>query len=398
MTIPSCTHALCVILLLLATSRVAVAADPAGALRELGIAPGAPYPASSVIVGVRIDWSTHQRGAIGSDNFMMTWADDEHQYGIWGDGGGFGGDNAKHRVLFGVARIEGPHHAFKAFNRLGHRENSEHEAKLTGKSWGMVSVGGILYAWIHPDPIGGTGGKWDWIFREARLHSSADHGATWRAADWAFTLGERLAGGNILQFGRDYAGARDEFVYHYLVDVMQPDVTTNRLQTPGKIVLLRAPKTRLMERDAYEFYAGPSNARPRWSKHLADRRAIFEDPKGIGPTAGISYNPGLKRYLLCVENSQPTAGNLGVFEAPEPWGPWSTVVYLTQSTGTWFGHNNNGPHDVPANNFFWHFPTKWMDPAGRDVSVNFTGGGRGRNNDSFNTVRVLLMPANSVGR
>ena len=42
---------------------------------------------------MNIDWSTHQRHAPGSDNFQLTWADDGHQYGIWGDGGGFAGTN-----------------------------------------------------------------------------------------------------------------------------------------------------------------------------------------------------------------------------------------------------------------------------------------------------------------
>jgi hypothetical protein len=53
---------------------------------------------------------------------------------------------------------------------------------------------------------------------------------------------------------------------------------------------------------------------------------------------------------------------------------------------------NDGPHEVAPNCFFWHFPTKWMDATGRDVNLNFTGGGRGKNNDSFNTVRVRLLP------
>jgi hypothetical protein len=222
-------------------------AEPVAILRT---PEAAPYPSSRVIGGVQIDWSTHQRGAPGSDNFMMTWADDDHQYGIWGDGGGFAGDNRKFRVLLGVARIEGGRDGFRTFDRYGHRDSAEHEAKITGKSWGMVAVGGVLYAWIHPDPPSGTGGQWAWIFREARLHHSADHGATWQAADWAFTREDGLVGGNILQFGRDYARARDEYVYHYMLEAMQPDASNSELQTPGKIILLRVPKDRLRERNA----------------------------------------------------------------------------------------------------------------------------------------------------
>src|SRR5688572_16126470 len=67
----------------------------------------APYEASAIIGGWRLDWSTHQRHAPGSDNWPITWAGDDHQYTAWGDGGGFGGSNSDRRVSLGVARIEG---------------------------------------------------------------------------------------------------------------------------------------------------------------------------------------------------------------------------------------------------------------------------------------------------
>ena len=38
----------------------------------------APYPSSPVVRAMRLDWSTHQRFAQGSDNFQLTWADDNH--------------------------------------------------------------------------------------------------------------------------------------------------------------------------------------------------------------------------------------------------------------------------------------------------------------------------------
>src|ERR671914_1421289 len=46
-----------------------------------------PYPPSSAITGIAFDWSTHTRLAPGSDNWPITWADDDHQYTAWGDGG-----------------------------------------------------------------------------------------------------------------------------------------------------------------------------------------------------------------------------------------------------------------------------------------------------------------------
>ena len=38
---------------------------------------GAPYPDSTLIAGLSLDWSTHRRGAQGSDNFQLTWADND---------------------------------------------------------------------------------------------------------------------------------------------------------------------------------------------------------------------------------------------------------------------------------------------------------------------------------
>ena len=76
----------------------------------------APYPPSAVITGVTFDWSTHVRLAPGSDNWPITWADDDHQYTCWGDGGGFDVDtsgngqaafSASDAGYFGLAVREG---------------------------------------------------------------------------------------------------------------------------------------------------------------------------------------------------------------------------------------------------------------------------------------------------
>lgn len=79
----------------------------------------APYPPSPVIKEVKFLWSTHERFAQGSDNWQLTWADDNHQYAPWGDGGGFGGTNSDGRVSLGVARVEGPWNDYQGFNVWG---------------------------------------------------------------------------------------------------------------------------------------------------------------------------------------------------------------------------------------------------------------------------------------
>jgi hypothetical protein len=64
-----------------------------------------------------------------------------------------------------------------------------------------------------------------------------------------------------------------------------------------------------------------------------------------------------------------------VFEAPTPWGPWSTVAYLNGLAS---------PPDVPATCFFWNFSNKWLSADGKDFVMVFTGVDE---NDSWNTVR-----------
>ena len=119
---------------------------------------GAPYPDSTLIAGLSLDWSTHRRGAQGSDNFQLTWADDDNLYGAWGDGGGFGGTDKKGRVGLGVARVSGRGHNWTGANRWG-GHNPEHPVQFggEGKSWGMISVNGSLYMLVIPDVIAGKG-------------------------------------------------------------------------------------------------------------------------------------------------------------------------------------------------------------------------------------------------
>jgi hypothetical protein len=93
----------------------------------------------------------------------------------------------------------------------------------------------------------------------------------------------------------------------------------------------------------------------------------------VGWNVSVSYNPGLKRYLLTTEHTETHAGKLGIFDAPEPWGPWTTVAYEE----TW-----GAPH-VEVSTFYWNFPSKWLSSDGSRFTLVFTGK---NTNDSWNTV------------
>jgi hypothetical protein len=339
-----------------------------------GDAPRPPYAPSPVIRGIALDWSTHRSDAPGSDNWQLTWADDDHQYAAWGDGGGFGGTNSDGRVSLGVARVEGSPDDYRGVNVWGGK-NALNPATFAGKSWGMISAGGALYMWVVPKSLLAD------MQSEARLHRSTDHGATWEAADWAFTRADGLTIPTICQFGKGNSGARDSYVYHYFIHPR--DATGYHIQKPGAIYLARAPKDRLMERAAYEFFAGMKGSAPQWAHDAAAKRPVFEDREnGAGWVSSVAYVPGLKRYILMCDHTSSSRGNFGMFDAPEPWGPWTTVEYLHESNGTQFGTGH-----VEPNTFFWNIPVKWQSRDGKRFTMVFTGAGRGKNNDSFNLIR-----------
>lgn len=333
-----------------------------------------PYPKSPVIKGVEFDWSTHMRVATGSDNWPITWAEDDNQYVVWGDGGGFGGTNRIGRSSIGVARIEGNWHDFKATNVWGGYQ-SENSHNVVGKSYGIVCIDEVLYMWVGMfetkiDP-----------FKEVKVARSTDKGATWEFADWSLTKDDGVMMPTVCNYGKNYEGAPDEFVYSYLIRFQSyegPDDYPDKVdwlncQKPGLIDLARVPKDQIFNREAYTFFAGMKDGEPVWTKDISKRKPVFENPAGVGWCINVSYNAGLRRYLLTTEHTETHRGNMGIFDAPHPWGPWTTAFYQSK----W------GEGHVPLNTFFWNFSNKWTSGDGKSFTMVFTGR---KENDSFNLV------------
>jgi hypothetical protein len=93
---------------------------------------------------------------------------------------------------------------------------------------------------------------------------------------------------------------------------------------------------------------------------LDNGTSVFHDPSGVGWNCSVSYNPALRKYILCTEHTRSLRGNLGIFAAPEPWGPWETIYY--QGDGQW---------EDAGTTFYWNFSNKWAD--GLDFVMVYTG-------------------------
>ncbi|HEX4611383.1 MAG TPA: serine hydrolase [Urbifossiella sp.] len=306
----------------------------------------APYPPSRVITG--ITWAPAAaivRRARGSDNWPLTWADDDRQYTAYGDGQGFEPFRPM-KLGLGLARVEGAAADFRGENIPSPTGEQLGDGARGKKASGILCVGGVLYLWAR------NAGN-------AQLAWSRDHGRTWEWADWKLTTSFGCP--TFLNFGKDYAGARDGWAYVYSHDA------DSAYRPADRMVLARAPKEKLADRGAYEFFAGLDGQRqPRWSKDVADRGAVFTDA-GRCYRSGATYNAGLNRYLWVqitpgTEGKKPDTrfeGGFGVYDAPEPWGPWTTVYH----TEKW----DVGPGESAS------FPTKWMSADGRTVRLVFSG-------------------------
>jgi hypothetical protein len=323
----------------------------------------APYPPSKAVPGLA--WAPKEtivRKARGSDNWPLTWADDGRQYTAYGDGWGFE-PFAPKKLGLGFARVEGDPPAFQGVNVPSPTGEQSGDGARSKKASGLLCVGGVLYLWAR------NAGN-------AQLAWSKDHGKTWRWADWKFTASFGCP--TFLNFGRDYAGARDGWVYVY-----SPDADS-AYRPADRMVLARVPKGRITERTAYEFFAGLEGGRPLWSKELADRAAVFAH-KGRCYRSGVTYNAGLKRYLWVqiipgAEGRKADTrfeGGLGVYDAPEPWGPWTTVYFAER----W----DVGPGETAS------FPAKWMSADGKTVHLVFSG------DDHFAVRQASLRAAGAEG-
>lgn len=339
--------------------------------------PSSPYPPSPVVEGLEFDFSKHTRLAVGSDNWPTTWGEDGSLYTAWGDGGGFGGTNSRGRVSLGIARLNGDSRDLKTENIWGGL-NAKNSAQFEGKSYGIVSVNKTLYLWVACQP-----GK---HLESCRVAKSIDNGEHWMLSDWEFTFEDHLTIPTFLNFGQDYRGARDDYVYSYFVHPTWgpgPSSTGNYgfdVHRPGRVYLSRVPKDKITDRHAHEFFAGFDDGPPIWTGNIEKKLPVFQDENGVGWNLSVSYVPVVDRYLLCTEHSQTHKSQLGIFDATSPWGPWTTVCYT----------DSFGKDAIEQSCFYWSFPSPWLKTDGQ-FTMAFTGK---NSNDSWNTVpgRFQLRP------
>ena len=178
----------------------------------------------------------------------LTWAADGHLYGG-------AGDNLGSPMNFW--RIEGDAPGELSVVDplpIDHRQycdippaDPEHGVKPAG----VLCLDGVLYFAVEAMHYGENPA----FNRQRNIHgwiiTSTDYGQSWqRAATPTHFFTGRLSSPHFIQFGQDYAGARDEYVY---ASFPAADDGNSYWENGDFLLLGRVPKQRLLERDAWEF-------------------------------------------------------------------------------------------------------------------------------------------------
>jgi CubicO group peptidase (beta-lactamase class C family) len=313
------------------------------------LAPAPPYPPGKAIRRITFaPESEIARDAVDSDNWPITWADDDALYTSYGDGWGFA-PRTELKLSQGFAKILGPPESFKGVNIRSATGERVGDGAKGAKASGMLMVDGVLYMWVR-----NTG--------NAQMVWSEDRGVTWQ---WGFKFTESFGSPAFLNFGKNYAGARDGYVYTYSQD------GPSAYESADGLVLARAPKDRIRDQDAWEFFVRLDAAgRPEWTRDIARRGHVFRYPANVQRVDAV-YNPGLRRYMLALGYGH--RGGWGIFDAPEPWGPWNTAFH----TPYWGLGETHG----------YRLPSKWISADGRVMHLVFSGV---TPNDAFCVRRMTL--------
>lgn len=388
----------------------------------------APYCPSTVISGITWNWSTGFNQMNNADIWDTTWGNDGNTYLFFGDGAGFWGTNAEIKSSFGIAELSLTPPAVGTIPDLtpsttvnilnGYK--GVHTQAFYGKLNGIVAIGSSFYG------IGNIYESSDKTCTPTTCYSSPNHteiayssgnAYTWQdnGTNWQFcndNMGPTsLCAVAFINFGKGVGTASDGYVYllgQTMADFNNDGNGTcaNGSTTTTCAYLMRVTPANILTYANYQIFAGyNSNGTPNFvTNGWGQEQPIYVDSSARQLMLGkIVYNAGLGRYIGL---AQGDVNQDAFFDAPNPWGPWTTFAYYQDNpsdfTGGWgdlgtMSFNGGSVGAALGINFL----NEWTSSNGLGMWATFSSNGDGAtgaspvglsngNMDSFNIVSVTL--------
>lgn len=343
---------------------------------------GFPFEQSKDIRGILL--TGMHREYTNADTWYPSWASDGNLYSPWTDGkvGDVScmsiGDTAK----TGQAIITGDNPLKLMVVPLRTYQGSP---KPYG---GRYPCGSLVYndIWYYGtyclDDETVPGYNWGILGPFVGFRISTDFGKTW--TDTPCTPAKPLFGESgkngakvkigsphFVDFGQNMEHSPDGKAYLVGHGAIDPDPNPRPANlswiTGDQIYLIRvAPNAENINDPAkYEFFSGnDNNGAAVWTHNFSEIKPIIDWNNRCGCVT-MTYNPGLKKYMMCITDGWPTVSTMNTYilESDKVTGPWKLVVFMEK-----FGEQG----------YFVNFPSKFISKDGRTAwlcyAANFTNG------------------------
>jgi hypothetical protein len=322
----------------------------------------------------------------GCDSWTPTWAPDGNLYTAFGD---CQPEGVPRKIGMGFGRISGAIESGLSFAPIATGDPADWDDAALGagveavgdsseseKPAGMLHVDGRLWYWIRNIGPAGTG---------VRLKYSDNYDALTPSFTWTDWSLPEIGYASFVQYGQGYAGGPAAYVYAVVpMSSSAPGSVSNSAYTlvPG-FSLMRGSRIDLTRQESWEYFCGSASS-PTWCPQPSAATPIVIEPNSrFTPRAGMSWNPGLGRFMLSlVYDPTPETpnegtrffGGLTVLVSPQPWGPWQMV--FSSDNLTWPG----GTSTTACDSTNWgsgeraDIPTKYLSTDGRSFYLFSSGG------------------------
>ena len=333
---------------------VLVTASPAYAFSQ-------PYPNSQFISGFSSSEASKQRYADGSDIWAPTETSDGNLLAVWGDGNGF---SSPSKVFIGMSKLSGtPTSGFTGTDMYYGTQSALGCAggtgTLTGKPSGLIALPHNIVWMTFWDQSSCRG--WP---KPTRLAESTTNGSSWKVipgVSWPDSYG--MYPEDFVQYGRADQGTLGGYVYLYMYN-------PGNDPTLKYAYLVRMRPDQVGTPSAYQWYTGTDpNSDPVWGAE-ASAAPVFTNNDGVVWPI-VTFDKAIGRYVDQSNFGDGYEREMGMFDAPTPWGPWTTFDYEDNWDNTNCGSNCLG-NGAQLSLFL---PQSWMSSDGLNMWGTYSSTG-----------------------